>query len=1487
MKVKGIAKLLSVIMAMTCISFPAISHAEETTSTEATTALKQKIFINGNWGDYIETFAYAVGFGSQWMDYSNTEGSTFADGIWSAQLNDNTLDESALLTRPAGWKGEGKVSNPETGAENMIDPATGWGYKGFKIISGKSDSPFTAGVIDARDYADNGAISYVINADGENLDDVYLTVGYHSNLIDLGWWWGGTMEQIFSWESTYLDADKLDEIKAPDGTNGEWRLGTGEYQRIRFAGVPLKDYYDTQKGGFQTITVPFSAFTDNSSFNKYAGKSTGNDDILVSADHNKTFNPALIKTVGIARKDSGTKGVSFTSQIKDIAIVAPSAVRNFAGEYNAQTGAVNLTWEKSTDSDISKVQVKKTSRGKTEYIDLSLDQTSYTDTIATKAEVKYSVVVTDSTYGATAASEEFVVNERATTTALKKRMMNNDGGNWSYQLEELSGHVGVPSNIWWDYSYETVPDYSNKILTASINDNTLTTAELDTNGNNPQNEIAKNMIEPKTGWGFRGIRISNYDANSNPLPCGVVDLLDYEDGYAVFNVRIDEGSLDGVYAAIGYYNSFNDIDGMYREVDGFNSWEHHDMRDTELLDNVYGKDAWKSMSGMGQVRFAGVPLADYYDTSIGGFQTIRIPLSRFTTSPSFRCTYDKSGAKPLTEDDAYKNNYNLNLGLVKAMGIVRQDTDPDTASTFTFSTKDYAFVAPTASSEPVAEYTADGVKISWVETTDTDTEQILVKERNRQKQYINVTGDEYLDTDMSADDEAVYYLITRDTAYGTEAVSQKAYYNTPEAQNELVSDMQAGYSKDRENMKTDDSGNVLPAIPYKWYSGESVNAWGEYMDYWGFDSVKDSTGRQTRYWLVDSDYVYKSTESAGKGRIIKDSRYIDDSDNDHGLVSHEYGMGGYEYNANVEAVKDISAHQGGYLVMDISFSEPNGNAVNLDGSYFTVEFAKDSNYIADSIIVRGVPAKDYYDTAIGGYQRVLIPLSAFTNAAEPELKHVKIREYGFTGLLADDNANNYDFANYMHMFKGAGVARKNLEKASGIMYDIRNMYIVDTAAPRNLSADFDGTNVNLTWKDAPVDNVSKYEIYRDGRRLTVVDGTSYTDTTAKSGDHTYEVKTVSPTYENIYSAAATAQVTVPASSSIVIYAGTGADRTATKYIQAGTMEADLMAAAANTRGYAALYDENGVLKSVKTAALGSNTAQTISFANVLATDTLKAFIWNSDMTPLCDEETVGPRGTTVIVIGDEVAAQAVDYLDEIGAAAGTALNVTSVYASNAKMNNHYTNMVNDEAVYTKSVNGSVKADLVSLGDVIAEDEWDYAILQDNTIYNDIETYYDADNGAYLTEVRAIIAKIKEASPSVKIYASQPTGFDKTFYDAQSEEFKTIFDQNLGVTEDADLNDKFFFNASAYASQLSAFAIAECADNSPVGSEYGYIDSHDLMSGFYKGTATFINVKNLTEDGKFFTAAYIYRAIADGAKVTDTFVPSGVTDAEGILTIVNG
>lgn len=1462
--------------------------------TVKTTALKDRVFIPNNWGDDMSTFAYAVGWATEWLDYKNDLGSSFADGVWSASLDDNTYTADQLVKRGdyvSSSVAADVYANPHTDdSTGMIEQVTGWGYRGFaprwNSNVSNEENKYPAAVMDLRKYADNGNIVYTINVEDQDIDDVYLTIGTYKDFWDLGWYWEGTMASTFSYNSTAIDAEKLDEIKAPKGTVSDWRKGEGSYRTIRLAGVPLKNYYDAEKGGFQTIHVPISDFVDNATFRKMAGKIKNGNNILQSADDSTPVNLGLVRTIGIARVDSH-KGTKFTSQIKDIAIVAPTGVRDFTGSYNKSTGAVNLTWKPSTEQNIAKVQLIKTVDGVKTVIDLDKDATSYTDTVAadSKAEVRYSVVVTESEFNAEAATDEFIVNKRVATSSLKKRMVNANGASWSYDLSAISGYVGAPTNEWGDYSAETSNSGDDKILTTSINDNTLSADKL-TNGNNTiKDSNAKGMIEPKTGWGFKAMAIQGY--SDSKLPAGVVDLLDYEDGYAVFNVRVDEGNLDGVYASVIFANTLIDINTFYS--DSHEVWNRKDLRDTDLLDATYGAGKWEEKSNFVKFRVAGVSLADYYDMEKGGFQIVKIPLKKFTTAPDFRATYEKG---KYLADQTNTSSINLNLGLVKGMGIARKDTDPNTASNFKFSFKDYAFVAPAPATKVKAEKVSNGVKISWLESTDADVTTKLVKMAGRNTTEINVTGGEYVDTTVGANDEVTYYLVTTDTTYGTTAESEKVRVNTPELKEEKVLDFKAGSSKDNDHLDTDVNGNKLEAKPVAWYTSadNKVSEWGEYSDYWNGRPVNDGSYRVEKFWLVDNDYAHTWASYIKKvGNALKEAPYTPHGGTAQPAVTHEYGLAGYEFNENVGTIKDISAYKDGYLVMDVKMTEPNGGNLNLDGSYFTVEFAKGAWDIQNNVndqwnygvgrvytsIVRGVPVADYYDASKGGYQQVIIPLSAFTNAENPEMKYVKTRQQTFENSYADDVRANYDFANYMMAFKGAGFARKNFSNATGVEYTLNEMYIIDVPAPRNVSADFEDGKITVSWSEASLDGASTYEVYRDGRKLTTVDGLSFVDPDVTGGSHTYAVKTVSPNYKNATSAAAEATVTVPIMNEIKMFAGTGASREETKYVVAGTMEIDVMSLVAGTQGYAAVYTADGALKAVKTAALGSETASTLVLENVASTDVVKAFIWNSDMTPVCDEVTAALRPTRVLTIGDEVSAQAVEYLDEIAADEDKDVEVTSLYVDGASMHNHYENFNAGSYAYTKSVNGAVANAKVSIKEVIEAGDWDYVILQDRAAYEGFNAYYAEDGAAY-TEIPAIVSAIRTASPSVRIYASEGLGYDETWYGEQSEELQ----EELG-----EIGAGSSWAESFMVSMYIAGGISINTDSVADFLVSDYIDMNYELLG-YEGDATFVDGINLTADGKYASSLYIYRAIAEGATLTGEYVPSGVTDAAGILETLN-
>ena len=1449
-----------------------------------TTALKDTYYNNGVWGDYINAFTYAVGAGNEWFDYDSgsANNSTFANHVWSASLDDNTLTQDQLVVRPEGYKGAGIIANPTADASisaGMIEPNTGWGYRGFKVfynhtgsdsVQTSPNNKYLAGVTDLRDYMDNGNIVYKFNADGQNLDGVYFTVGYYKDFWDLGWYWGGDAATNFSYYSTYIDAQKLDE-NADLGGVENWRHGTGEYRRISFAGVPVKDYYDEVKGGEQTVVIPLSDFATKSQFNKLASKTINNGgaDWLSSEDHGNTFNPALVSTVGIARMDSKS-GRTFTSKISDVALVAPTAVTNLKGTYNKTTGEVSLTWLPSTDTDVAKYRVKKDVMGNVEYIDLDASATSYADTLdpASKKQVKYSVVTVDSIYGAEGeTSDKFIVNERTETTALVKKMTNNNNFFWDSGLGTYSVNVGGSSE-WGEYPAGSIG--TSGTLEFQLNDNTLTEDQLKAHGGyyyggtkkvNPPTG-AEHMLEYSTKWGFSGMKLG-YSAGNYEGPCGTVDLRGYEDGYAVFKIDVTGQNLDGVYASIGYHDTLYDFNGCYSEtnVDSNGNLLHtnRNLDDVAALETYYLDGAWKKM-GYDLIRIAGVPLADYVDPNAEGIQTVKIPLKDFETAAFKRLGSKKS-------PDASVDTTEFNYAMVTALGIAREDLDDTTTTNFSYEFTDMAFVCPKPVEEVTAKAVAGGVKVSWMPSTDTDVTQQLVKVKDRQATYIDVVGNEYTAADVAAEDEVMYYVVTTDTTYGTTAQSNVAYYNTPEIQPELVDDFEVGaQSQNGAEAEKYDHTTVM------WYTGV-LNASDEYDDWYGAQINGLAPNKYVTYWLADSTYTYPDgTVGANKGKVTADK---------------EYGIGGYEFSENKTTLKDISAYPGGYVLMDVSFNDIAGGALDLSDTYFTVEFAKDWWDVADSVgnptygaarvyrsIIAGVPVADYYNASAGGTQRVAIPLSAFTNANNPAMKYVKTRENHFADLLKALQTNDYDFADHMDKFKGVAVARKDKKNASGITYNINDIYIVNTAAPRALTAEVTEGGVVLNWKDAAVDNVSEYVVYRNGRLLTKVNGTSYTDTGATGGDYAYEVKTVSPTYANVYSAAASVNVNVPIATYIKFL---DSNSTETKYLTAGTMSVEVKSSVTGSMGYAALFDEHGVLKAVKSAPLGKDTAETLPFTNVAATDTLKGFIWDAKMVPVCDPASASEKPTKVLVIGDEISAQAADYVDEIAANAGDNVEVTNLYTSVATMNDQYTNITADNAVYTMTVNGAAVGENVSAIDVLSGDEWDYILLQDRAVYEEMIAYYDADSGSAALEVSALVDAIKANAKNATVYTLEATGFNEAFYNNASESLRTYIADEVGAAD---------YSSTTYTSQLPASVIAKYT--SAMTGETAYIATHDVMSAYGNGDgATLLDETGigLTADGKFFASGLIYKAIT-GNTVNAAYAPSGVSDAAGIVALIN-
>ena len=88
-----------------------------------------------------------------------------------------------------------------------------------------------------------------------------------------------------------------------------------------------------------------------------------------------------------------------------------------------------------------------------------------------------------------------------------------------------------------------------------------------------------------------------------------------------------------------------------------------------------------------------------------------------------------------------------------------------------------------------------------------------------------------------------------------------------------------------------------------------------------------------------------------------------------------------------------------------------------------------------------------------------------------------------------------------------GNYKKNNITGSGRIDALAAINALFYHGPTNLTADFDGTNVDLSW-EAPA-NVNHYEVYRDGLRIgNNINTTSYTDHLQYGGHFTYYVNAV-------------------------------------------------------------------------------------------------------------------------------------------------------------------------------------------------------------------------------------------------------------------------------------------------------------------------------------------------------------------------------------------
>ncbi len=292
---------------------------------------------------------HAVGQGSIWYDYDSANNNTYEGGVWTTRLDDNSLPADAVGVRKdiaggTGYSGDNEkdyTNAYKTQAKTMLNPNGKWGYSGFDLKYNEASNKHIAGLVDLRPLQANGALVYKVDLDGQNLDGAYFTIGTFHSLRAAGIW------NSTSWSD--WDADKIYNLDNPAdlinrGPNGDYKVPNGSYAAMCLFGVPAEDYYDPAT---KTAIIPIKDFS-NAEFKVNRNKNS----ISPVGESMYTYNPAMTRTFGIARKDSGygtdedpsTTPITFTAEVTEIALINVRNINSIQMD-DITDKTISLSWD--------------------------------------------------------------------------------------------------------------------------------------------------------------------------------------------------------------------------------------------------------------------------------------------------------------------------------------------------------------------------------------------------------------------------------------------------------------------------------------------------------------------------------------------------------------------------------------------------------------------------------------------------------------------------------------------------------------------------------------------------------------------------------------------------------------------------------------------------------------------------------------------------------------------------------------------------------------------------------------------------------------------------------------------------------------------------------------------------------------------------------------------------------------------------------------
>ena len=124
----------------------------------------------------------------------------------------------------------------------------------------------------------------------------------------------------------------------------------------------------------------------------------------------------------------------------------------------------------------------------------------------------------------------------------------------------------------------------------------------------------------------------------------------------------------------------------------------------------------------------------------------------------------------------------------------------------------------------------------------------------------------------------------------------------------------------------------------------------------------------------------------------------------------------------------------------------------------------------------------------------------------------------------------------------------------------------------------------------------------------------------------------------------------------------------------------------------------------------------------------------------------------VLAIGNSFSANAMSYLHDLAASAGTSMKTVNLYIGGCSLRTHYLNMLDDNAAYDFQFNGQSTGLKVSIRQGLNSDEWDVITFQQASQFSpNYDTYQP-----YLDELAAYVRKYQ---PQAKFMIHQTWAYE--------------------------------------------------------------------------------------------------------------------------------